>query len=393
MSASLVIQFRNNASFLAVWTLSASLLLGILVGLRRLSRMRKERETNTNSRGGDEIKLPFLSNIVPFKGLPIYDKPEWPRCWKAGKYQLTMGLRKLDPDNWMTFDNQWEIEHKAKLEYASRKDKETIVDYLDGEDEAAVELLEVIVTYITRRYPDMFCLEGDQIIIIPIGERYRIKAPYDRHPLETASLLVMDDLYILKQGEGDLYYLRGAFLAAPTGWRLDQKIGWPLHQIHDPVPLWKEKLKKSMERFFVNLKVNSPIQRNNLFVQPCGEIFHHDRFESYPEVKRIEDLWIRTELQSLCRLPRSKAVVFSVRTYMAKMTELKEEPAALERLWDAVRNFPDIVSEYKSVQLWKDVFEAFCREELGKNEPEIDANTRDGVTTAYQPKACPAGFT
>jgi hypothetical protein len=42
---------------------------------------------------------------------------------------------------------------------------------------------------------------------------------------------------------------RGVFLACPTGWRVDQRIGWPLHQMHDAVPLWKEKLKRSMERY------------------------------------------------------------------------------------------------------------------------------------------------
>ena len=35
---------------------------------------------------------------------------------------------------------------------------------------------------------------------------------------------------------------------APAGWRLDERIGWPLWKIHGPVPLWQEKLRKSIER-------------------------------------------------------------------------------------------------------------------------------------------------
>ncbi|EAU32271.1 predicted protein [Aspergillus terreus NIH2624] len=147
-----------------------------------------------------------------------------------------MALRKLDINNWFQYDRLFAAEHAAKLAMVRSPHPEKYVDYLDGIDDAAVELLDTVVAYITTRFPDMFRADGEYVYIDCLAEKYRIRAPYDLHPLAVAGLLVMDDI-------------RGAFLACPTGWELQQRLGWPLHQVHDPVPLWKEKLRKPMERW------------------------------------------------------------------------------------------------------------------------------------------------
>ncbi|PLB54718.1 hypothetical protein P170DRAFT_470164 [Aspergillus steynii IBT 23096] len=302
-----------------------------------------------------------------------------------------MALRKLDINNWFKYDELFDSQHKEKVAMATSPDSDNYVDYLDGIDDAAVELLEIIVTYVTKRYPDMFRADHDYVYIDHLQEKYRIREPYELHPLAVAGLLVMDDLYVLKNGPKDQYTLRGAFLACPSGWRLQQRIGWYLHQIHDPIPLWKERLRKSMERFFLNLQPSKAIQRNNLFIQPVGEIFHLVPFEEYPKCESIDQVHIRTELQSLTRLPRSQANVFTVRTYLTPMTELRHEPEQLEALWDHTRNFPPDTANYKCHHLWGDVFEKFCREVLGKNDPEIGEDEEmfksNGPTSQ-----CPAGF-
>lgn len=58
-----------------------------------------------------------------------------------------------------------------------------------------------------------------------------------------------------------------AHLSTRAGfWRLEDKIGCSLEEIHSRgvVPQWKEKLKFSMERFFQKMKVDKPVQRNNV---------------------------------------------------------------------------------------------------------------------------------
>ncbi|EXJ83961.1 hypothetical protein A1O3_04628 [Capronia epimyces CBS 606.96] len=281
-----------------------------------------------------------------------------------------MSLRKVDPNNWLTYDSAYEKEHLDKLKYMNGEMHDEVVQVLPNADDSCEELLQIIVEYITRRYPDMFKLDGDDIVIVPMKERYRVRAPYDRHPMEVAGLLVMDDLYVLHLGELDRYYLRACFLACPSGWRLKDRIGWPLHQMHGPVPTWKEKLQKSMEKFFLHIKVDGAIQRNNVFIQPCPGIFHQEPMDQNPPSKTVEDIEIRTELQSLRRLPRTGAVVFTVRTYMNPLTDLGKEPMALNRLWDAVRNYPDKTAAYKVRHLWTDIFEKYCCSILGRGNPD-----------------------
>jgi hypothetical protein len=89
-----------------------------------------------------------------------------------------------------------------------------------------------------------------------------------------------------------------------------------------------------------------------------------------PTAKTVEDIEIRTELQSLRRLPRTGAVIFTVRTYMNPLTDLGKEPMALNRLWDAVRNYPEQTAAYKVRHLWYDVFEGYCRSVLGRDSPD-----------------------
>lgn len=92
--------------------------------------------------------------------------------------------------------------------------------------------------------------------------------------------------------------------------------------------------------------------------------------DEQPASKTVEDIEIRTELQSLRRLPRTQAIVFAVRTYMNPLTDLEKEPKALNRLWDAVKNYPEVTAAYKVRHLWGHVFEPYCQGVLGRSEPD-----------------------
>ena len=118
-----------------------------------------------------------------------------------------MALRKLDINNWFKYDELFDSEHKQKVTMATAPDAENYVDYLDGIDDAVVELLDTVVTYVTKRYPNMVRVDDEYVYIDHLQEKYRIREPYDLHPLAVAGLLIMDDLYVLKKGHKDRYTL------------------------------------------------------------------------------------------------------------------------------------------------------------------------------------------
>jgi hypothetical protein len=81
------------------------------------------------------------------------------------------------------------------------------VDYLDGIDDAVLELLDTVVAYVTKRYPSIFRADNNYVYIDHLQEKYRIREPFDFHPLTVVGLLVMDDVYVLKKGQNDFYTL------------------------------------------------------------------------------------------------------------------------------------------------------------------------------------------
>lgn len=64
-------------------------------------------------------------------------------------------------------------------------------------------------------------------------------------------------------------------------------------------------------------------------------------------------------------------MVFTVRTYLQPLTDLAEDPVALENLWDSVLNLPAVTSKYKVTELWQEPFENYCKRVLGKERPEV----------------------
>jgi hypothetical protein len=154
----------------------------------------------------------------------------------------------------------------------------------------------------------------------------------------------------------------------------------------------KEKLQTSMEKFFRRMPVDKPVIRNNYFMQICKpsthvEVEDEPRLEVEEEVIDPEELgWsestngpedtfshghghaappapylapstirLRSERQTLRRLPRTGAIVFGIRTYLFKIEELVRERGVADRLASAVRSWPDDVAVYKGRKMYSDV--------------------------------------
>jgi hypothetical protein len=154
----------------------------------------------------------------------------------------------------------------------------------------------------------------------------------------------------------------------------------------------REKLETSLERFFRRIPVDKPVIRNNYFVQIVRPV--EDRQDSSvtrnqpvdldPEelawsvtVNGPEDdfspghgvhggspdsltvspstLRLRTERQTLRRLPKSGAVVFTIRTYTFPVTELATERGVPARMASAIRSWPEDVAKYKAQVRYRDV--------------------------------------
>ncbi|KXT04089.1 hypothetical protein AC578_4919 [Pseudocercospora eumusae] len=304
----------------------------------------------------------------PYPDWSVKDTAPLPyRPFRWGPYRITMGLRSMHWDEWIELDNHYLKFHADKTRrIAERGHKCCRTDTSDARVfDGAVELLEELADYLPQRYPSMFRKTSVGIDNIVTNESFDVRKDHltmngnREDPMQLSARLIQDDLAIMfERSDGQYYLLAGAILLAGF-WRLEDKFGMGLSEIHTSgeVPGFKQKLEKGMMNFFRRVKPDSPVLRNNYFIQVDDDLAwsHSIGSEDSDGIgwftaeknKAIQHHYFRSERQSLRRLPRSGGVVFTIRTYFHPITEIAQEPYVPGRLASAVRSWGDDVSRYK----------------------------------------------
>lgn len=137
---------------------------------------------------------------------------------------------------------------------------------------AVDELYTYLLGYhLPTRFPRMFKLMNDekhhsQLLNMVTNEYLPLQPPAD--PEKTLQLLGEnldeDLLFLLPSEDGDGYVLYGYVTCFPSGFNTKEKLGLKLRDIHGPVPGYKAKLEKSMDRFFDKLEVGNIVMRTNV---------------------------------------------------------------------------------------------------------------------------------
>ena len=216
----------------------------------------------------------------------------------------------------------------------------------------------------------------------------------------TSARLIQDDLAIMFEKEDGQYYLLAGAILLAGFWRLEDKFGMPLSEIHTSgdVPGFKSKLEKGMMNFFRRIQPEAPVLRNNYFLQvdDCLAWSHsigsEDSLESQAvgwataeKNKAIEHHHFRSERQSLRRLPKSGGVVFTIRTYFEPVATIAQELGVPGRLASAVRSWGDDVSKYKGRERYGEVLLEYMDNEHKKQVEAglTSANPEDEDRAAY----------
>ncbi|CCF41519.1 hypothetical protein CH063_11769 [Colletotrichum higginsianum] len=320
-------------------------------------------------------------------------KPLPYRAFRYGpKYNVTMGLRSIQPHEWIELDNQFPKFHADKATRIQERGEKCV-----GTDPeaypAAMELLEELVQYLPARYPTLFKRTAVGIDNLWSGESFNItESPLKEDPMAIAARLVQDDLAIMiERPDGQYYLLAGAILLAGF-WRLGDKFGMSLEEIHTSgdVPHYREKLHTGMASFFRRLRRDQIYSRNNYFIQVddalpwSWSIGHEDSpvvsWSTAEKDRAVEHHYFRSERQSLRRLPRTGAIVFTIRTYFHPVTELVAEDYVPGRLASAIRSWDETVANYKGREKYETVLlEYLDREHQKQVARGLDLEKEDEV--------------
>ncbi|KAI0772546.1 hypothetical protein BD413DRAFT_46218 [Trametes elegans] len=349
-------------------------------------------------------------------------KPIPYRPFKWGDYHITMGIRSMPWDEWFEFDREFPQYHRVvEHRFRTRGNRVASVHpeqpgIVPSGQAAAEEFMYEVSEYLSRRHPYVYRVtrkpvskkpdengwygEGKikTITLVPFNETYDLEKD---EPLRVARMLVQEDFALMLEGTDGRYYLQAGAVVIAGSWRLEDKLGMPLEDIHisGNVPQYQTKLHTSMDRFFRRFPLDKPVIRNNYSVQLVQEPqtpvpdpdelawaetmngsedtseferakhindqvdatpAEHAKREGYPASRTNTPVTprtvrLRSERQTLRRLPRTGAVVFMMRVYQTPFEELMREPGVPGRIASAIRSWPEDVARYKARDAYEDI--------------------------------------
>lgn len=93
------------------------------------------------------------------------------------------------------------------------------------------------------------------------------------------------------------------------------------------------------------------------------------------------EVYLRSERQTLRRLPRTGAVVFTIRVYQTPVVDVAREPGVPGRLASAARGWSEDVAQYKGIERYKDVLPYL--DERHKEQVEAGLVREDERSSSY----------
>jgi hypothetical protein len=242
-----------------------------------------------------------------------------------------------------------------------------VLPHMEG---AQWDTLELIMSSLAEDYPETFTLSRD-------GDRWtwtnRPLGLHDRFVFGDARTLPYAPFeYITRQAQGDFtlqdqrednLFMDGGMVTTQADWSLEFDLGMTFHEWHGPVPLAHDLgVFDRALKYLMRLQYGKPVRRLNwtMTVNPRLDtspenypIWGPDRATITPQ--NVGDkLHLRVELQTLYRLPRSNAILFGIRAYLASIGELARAPKWGRRLHRVLRDLHPDVAGYKGLDRYRE---------------------------------------
>lgn len=339
--------------------------------------------------GGNEKKDRIVKPVIK----PVPDSFDWKTAdplksypFKEGLYKLTMGIKNLDPQDYLLVEpvHAERLQLKQKLmsnshpAYPQGKDirKETVF-YKPEAEMAVKEYYDFVLDYMCTKYPKLYVKIGNNQVLNKTIDEVIPAHTDDKTPGEDYVVhlsKVIDEDYIILQkdpsrsGEkdGDEYFFKAGIFTFAAGFAPSERFDTPLSYIHHPIPGYEDKLKPTMNRFFDKLLPFRFVTRSNFSVQTHNKFYVDDSNKGhnlsadyeqkpldYDSLDFEKDVHYRSERQVLTKLPKSGAVVFTIRTYLIPMAQIKKEPKEVrERFIGAINGLQGDISAYKRSKEW-----------------------------------------
>lgn len=255
---------------------------------------------------------------------------------------FAIGLRPIAEEDWLRPDSRRPayVAEKGRL---SDLDPSAVFAEAPGTRAAQVEVLSLIREWFTRNARSMTAPDGTGA---PSPDPQATDAP----PLLAAAMMLCEDLALMRRTPAGWTLVAGA-IHFPSAWRLSEKIGRPMHEVHAPVPGYEARTRgaRMIERIFDSLDVGTIVERANWSLHdeatlhlPRNPPDHERRLAS----AEPSSLTIRRERQTLRKLAGGD-ILFTIDVTVPSVDELTDgEQKALAR---QLRALDDRQRDYKGL--------------------------------------------
>jgi hypothetical protein len=278
---------------------------------------------------------------------------------------FAIGLKPLDPSEWIDADDRLAANLAEKERLAATRWDDVFAAEA-GTEAAQAEVLALLTEHLPRRFPDRYRRDGDAMLVagrtVPLA---------GMPALWTAARLVQEDLVLMRRGEAG-WRLAAASLSFPSSWKLTDKFGRPIHEVHAPVPGFGGGTRNAelIGRMFDNMRAETPMIRWNWSVYGDAELFHphNSPARRFGTGERAENVFLRVERQTLRLLPQSRDIVFTIRIIVDPLVALERHSDAARiatALIEQLLSFNAEQLDYKGMTLERDRLVARLREFAG----------------------------
>lgn len=263
---------------------------------------------------------------------------------------MTLGLRPLDLDQWLEVDERYDEQMAEKATLLSERHDEVVATASAG-DGAAGEVADLVTAWMGEHHAGLAAHLADGRADGPADGPAQRRS--EVHPIEVAARVVQEDLCVLVH-DGSAWRLEAACVCFPSRWRLADKIGATVAQIHGPVPDYAGTTSRVVDASLDRLRVERPQWRLNWTILDEETLFQPTAARpAHPSPLRdLGALSLRVERQTLRRLPDTGAILFTIRTYVSNLGDVVSTPGTAADLAATLRTCSPELAAYKG---WTDL--------------------------------------
>ncbi len=263
---------------------------------------------------------------------------------------FSIGLAPLDKDQFIQIDNDFLPYRKEKQALYQSSFPQIFMAEPETQN-AQREVCDLILSNLKKHHSDLYEFTDDSATCTKTGEQFELGTDA---PIADIALLIPEDLILMRRDERG-WRLVAASLCFPSSWNLQQKFSKPMEAIHGPVPI-PEKMSQRINRIFDGLRPEIPTWRTNWALVDDGDL-RHDRTEEHHHgtvrlEKSAQSTFLRTEFQTLHKLPQSNDILFTVRIKTHPISHVGNDEtgrAKLTALHDQYLEMTDAERAYKGM--------------------------------------------